>query len=346
MYVRIDRKRKILATTFLRALGFESDSEIMELFADYEEISLEEMITESLAGRFTAKDIVDTSTGEVIVEANKEVKDDVLAKLREKGIKTILVHRDPTILLTLRRDPIKSKKEAINLIYKILKTQEFIIQERAAGFLDELLFKSTRRYDLTMVGRYKILKKLGPIFENLNKKESFNFSTPSEHRRTLTREDVVSTIKYLLMIYNGIAEFQEGDRKMKIEVDDIDHLGNRRVRSVGELLENQIRIGLVQMARLVREHMNMQDKATITPRGLINITPFVAQVRKFFGTSQFRSSWTRRTRSPSLPTREGSVHLALEVYIANVQVSRCVTSIIRTMAASVPLKLPKVRTSV
>lgn len=286
LFVRIDRKRKILATTFIRALGFETDSEIMELFDDCVELSVDELTIESLLGKFMAKDVVDKSSGEIIFEAGKELKEDVLQKLREKKVKTIIVHRDPSILLTLRRDPVKSQKEAVSLVYKVLKTQEFIIQERAAGFLDELLFKSTRRYDLSLVGRYKILKKLCPLFDTLEKKKKFNLATPSEHKRTLTKEDVVATMKYLLMLYNGISEHTEGNKKIKLEVDDIDHLGNRRVRSVGELLENQMRIGLVQMARIVREHMNMQDKTTITPRGLINITPFVAQIRKFFGTSQ------------------------------------------------------------
>jgi DNA-directed RNA polymerase subunit beta len=286
LFVRIDRKRKILATTFLRALGFEADDEIMELFKDYEEIKVGDITPESVNGRFTAEDLVDKSTGEIIIEKGKELKEDVVNKLKEKKIENVLVHRDPTMLLTLKRDPIKTKKEAVNLIYKILKTQEFIIQERAQGFLDELLFKSTRRYDLSIVGRYKILKKLGPIFDVIEKNKKSELNTPTEHKRTLTREDVVATIKYLLMIYNGLVEYKDGNKRIKIEVDDIDHLGNRRVRSVGELLENQIRIGLVQMARLVREHMNMQDKATITPRGLINITPFVSQIRKFFGTSQ------------------------------------------------------------
>src|SRR3989339_268362 len=286
LYVRIDRKRKILATTFLRALGFESDSEILELFTDAEELSLDESMTESLTGRFTVADMVDKATGEILVEAGKELKDDVLAKLRSKNIASVSVHRDPSMLLTLRRDPVKTKKEAINLIYKVLKTQEFIIQERAQGFLDEMLFKSTRRYDLSLVGRYKIVKKLGAVITDLEKSKKFDFATPSEHKRTLTREDVVAAIKYLLLIYNGVPDYESGGKKMKIEVDDIDHLGNRRVRSVGELLENQVRIGLVQMARLVREHMNMQDKSTVTPRGLINITPFVSQIRKFFGTSQ------------------------------------------------------------
>lgn len=285
LYVRIDRKRKILATTFLRALGFETDKDILELFENKGKILLNNL-PESLAGKYLAEDIVDKSTGEVMFEAGREVKEDVVKKLHEKKIDHMVIHNDPTILLTLKRDTIKSRKEAINLIYKILKTQEFIIQERAQGFLDELLFKSTRRYDLSRVGRYKILKKLGLFFKSLEKKKKFDFSTPSDHKRTITREDIVSTLKYLLLLYNGETEFHFENKKIKIGVDDIDHLGNRRVRSVGELLENQIRIGLVQMARLVREHMNMQDKATITPRALINISPFIAQIRKFFGTSQ------------------------------------------------------------
>jgi DNA-directed RNA polymerase subunit beta len=150
--------------------------------------------------------------------------------------------------------------------------------------LEELLFKSVRRYDLTTVGRYKILKKLAPVFKYYEKK--FNLSIPPETKRTLTKEDIIATLKYLLMLHNGETEFTENDQTIKVVLDDIDHLGNRRVRSVGELLENQIRIGLVQMARLIREHMNNQDKSNVTPRSLTNITQFMAQVRKFFGTSQ------------------------------------------------------------
>ncbi|MCX5781251.1 MAG: DNA-directed RNA polymerase subunit beta [Elusimicrobia bacterium] len=296
LYVRIDRKRKILATTFLRTLDYEfkdgrdkkeiTDQDILELFTSPEDLNLEEITAESLVGKFLFSDVVDKSTGEIIAEAGKEIKEEVLNKLKEKKIKHVSIHTDPTIYLTLEKDTIETKKDAINLIYKILKTQEFIVQERAAGFLEELMFKSTRRYDLSLVGRYKILKKLGPIFDKILGNKEIKFNMPSDHKRTLTAEDVIVAIKYLLMLYNGIPEFSSRESKIKIELDDIDHLGNRRVRSVGELLENQVRIGLVQMSRVVREHMNMQDKTTITPRGLINITPFVAQVRKFFGTSQ------------------------------------------------------------
>ena len=290
LYVRIDRKRKILATTLLRAIGFENDNDILNLFKETKEVSLEDAPA-TLANECVADDIFDKATGEVIVDAGKELTDSVVEKLKNKGIKTVTVLKDATILLTLKKDTIKTQKEAVNHIYKVLKTQEFIVQERAQGFLDELLFKSVRRYDFTTIGRYKILKKLAPIYDYYTRitadyPKELKFNTPSENKRTIAREDIIATIKYLLMIYNGETEFVEKGKKLKLGLDDIDHLGNRRVRSVGELLENQVRIGLVQMARLVKEYMNSQDKTSITPRSLMNITPFTAQIRKFFGTSQ------------------------------------------------------------
>ncbi|MDR3071190.1 MAG: DNA-directed RNA polymerase subunit beta [Endomicrobium sp.] len=283
LYVKIDRKRKVFVTVFLRALGFESDDEILSLFKESKEVSLDNVLT-SLSMEYLAEDIYDKNTGEIIADFGRELKEDLVKKLQDKGFTTVSVLKDSSIFLTLKKDFIKSQKEAINHIYKVLKTQEFIIQERAQGFLEELLFKSVRRYDLTTVGRYKILKKLAPIFKYYEK--NFNLSIPSETKRTLTKEDVVATLKYFLMLYNGDSEFTEDGQTIKIGLDDIDHLGNRRVRSVGELLENQIRIGLVQMARLVKEYMNYQDKENVTPRSLANITQFVAQIRKFFGTSQ------------------------------------------------------------
>ncbi|MCL2485519.1 MAG: DNA-directed RNA polymerase subunit beta [Endomicrobia bacterium] len=283
LYVRIDRKRKIYATTLLRSLGFESDEEILSLFKESKEISLDTP-SAVLANEYLAEDIYDKATGEVIADAGKDLREELVKKLQAKGLTTVAVLKDASILLTLKKDSIKTQKEAVNHIYKVLKTQEFIMQERAQGFLEELLFKSVRRYDLTMVGRYKILKKLAPIYEYYAK--NFKLPVPSESKRTLTREDIVATLKYLIALYNGEADFTEGKQTIKIGLDDIDHLGNRRVRSVGELLENQIRIGLVQMARLVKEHMNNQDKSNVTPRSLTNITQFVAQIRKFFGTSQ------------------------------------------------------------
>jgi DNA-directed RNA polymerase subunit beta len=283
LYVRIDRKRKILATIFLRALGFGSDEEILNLFKEVKEVSLDVLLT-LLTSEYLAEDICDNDTGEIIADSGRELKEDLIKKLQSKGFTAVPVIRDVSILLTLKKDSIKSQKEAINYIYKVLKTQEFVMQERAQGFLEELLFKSVRRYNLTTVGRYKILKKFAPIFKYYER--NFNLNIPSDTKRTLTKEDVVVTLKYFLMLHNGDTEFTEDAQTIKVVLDDIDHLGNRRVRSVGELLENQIRIGLVQMARLVREHMNNQDKTNVTPRSLTNITQFVAQIRKFFGTSQ------------------------------------------------------------
>ena len=290
LYVRIDRKRKILATTLLRAIGFENDGDILNLFKETKEVSLD-TAPSALANECLADDIYDKATGEILFDAGKELTETVIEKMKAKGLTTATVLKDSTILLTLKKDSVKTQKEAVNHIYKVLKTQEFIVQERAQGFLDELLFKSVRRYDFTTIGRYKILKKLAPIYDFYKRitedyPKEIRLNVPAEGKRTVAREDIVATIKYLLMIYNGETEFEENGKKIRLGLDDIDHLGNRRVRSVGELLENQVRIGLVQMARLVKEYMNSQDKTTITPRSLMNITPFVAQIRKFFGTSQ------------------------------------------------------------
>ncbi|MDR2616450.1 MAG: DNA-directed RNA polymerase subunit beta [Endomicrobium sp.] len=283
LYVRIDRKRKIYATTLLRALGFESDEEIINLFKEKKEVALTSLSV-SMNIEYLAEDVYDASTGEVILDIGKELKEESIKKIKALGIDKVKVLKDISILLTLKKDTIKTPKEAVNHIYRVLKTQEFIMQERAQGFLEELLFKSVKKYDLTSVGRHKILKKLLPIFQYYERK--FKLPIPKETSRTLIREDIVATLKYFLMLSNGETEFTEDKQTIKIGLDDIDHLGNRRVRSVGELLENQIRIGLVQMARIVKEHMNNQDKASATPRSIINITQFVAQIRKFFGTSQ------------------------------------------------------------
>ncbi|MBR3628120.1 MAG: DNA-directed RNA polymerase subunit beta, partial [Elusimicrobia bacterium] len=286
LYVRIDRKRKILATTLLRAIGFEGDSDILDLFKETKEVSLD-LAPSVLANECLADDIYDKATGEVLFDAGKELTETVIEKLKAKGYNTVTVLKDATILLTLKKDSIKTQKEAVNHIYKVLKAQQdYIVQERAQDFLNELLFKSVRRYDFTTIGRYKILKKLAPIYEFYKRITDGKLGIPAENKRTVAKEDIIATIKYLLMIYNGETEFVENGKKIKLGLDDIDHLGNRRVRSVGELLENQVRIGLVQMARLTKEYMNSQDKTTITPRSLMNITPFVAQIRKFFGTSQ------------------------------------------------------------
>jgi DNA-directed RNA polymerase subunit beta len=283
LYVRIDHKRKIFVTTFLRAIGFESDLEILKLFEDVEKVSLVDILA-SPSIKYIAEDVYSKNTEDIIVNLGEELREDLIRKLQINGFATVTVWKDVSIFLTLKKDHIKTQKEAMNYIYRILKTQEFIVQDKVQEFLKELIFESVKRYDLTVVGRYKILKKLMPIFKYYEKK--FGLHIPSETKRTLTKEDIVATLKYHLMLCNGETEFRESDKTIKLSLDDIDHLGNRRVRSVGELLENQIRLGLVQVVRLIREYMNNQDKFDITPRSLVNITQFVSQIRKFFGTSQ------------------------------------------------------------
>ncbi|MFN3966268.1 MAG: DNA-directed RNA polymerase subunit beta, partial [Endomicrobiia bacterium] len=283
LFVRIDKKRKIPVTVLLRAIGFESNEEILQIFYD-EEIVHKEKFSECV-GKILAEDAVDKKTGEVIREALQEIRKEHIKELEEKVDKVKVLKLDPelndlAILLTLKVDPTKSKKEAIDLIYKILRTPEFVTPEIAEGYLDSLFFKN-RRYDLTKVGRFKINKKLGKILTDLEKNpkySQFKFSFPSERKRVLTKEDIIATIKYIIGLNNGLPDF---------EVDDIDHLGNRRIRAVGELLENQIRIGLVNMVRFIREKMNTSDnKATLTPRAIINVAPLVLTIRRFFGTSQ------------------------------------------------------------
>ncbi|MFH1259317.1 MAG: DNA-directed RNA polymerase subunit beta [Elusimicrobiota bacterium] len=281
LYVRIDKKRKFPATLLLRAMGIEKDSAILALFYEIEEKSLAHGPREELAGRVLAEDVIDQETGEVLWEANKELTKEALAKFENKIKKIKLLQLDPTInnvaiRLTLSRDTIKTKKEALYEIYRKMRAQEFIAPEQAESYLDNLIFKGIRRYDLTAVGRYKINKKLADYFAKLEKMPGFDFHSSSERKRNLTPEDIIATIKYLVDLNNGIGG----------EVDDIDHLGNRRVRAVGELLENQVRMGLSQMARLVRDKMNMQDRRTITPRSVVNSAPVIGIIRKFFGTSQ------------------------------------------------------------
>lgn len=292
LYVRIDKKRKLPATTFLRALGLESDSQILKIFYDVENVSAEQANVEEVIGKICAEDVVDKESGEVLIEANKEITRDLFARLQEKKVKSIsLLKLDPalndvSIHNTLDKDPYKSKKESTQAIYRILRAQEYIVPDQAESYLDNILFNSVRKYDFTKVGRYKILKKFHSMFKELSQKKGFSFAVPAERRRTLIVEDIIVTLRYLIALNNGLSFIEAGTDKIKVEVDDIDHLGNRRVRVVGELLENQLRIGLLQMARLARDKMNLPDKTILTPRIVLNTSPVVGIVRKFFGTSQ------------------------------------------------------------
>jgi DNA-directed RNA polymerase subunit beta len=292
LFVRLDKHKKLPATVLLRAMGLESDEDILRVFYDQETLKVEDGKADVLVGRILATDVVLKQNGEVLFEANRELTRENVAQLYAKKVSDVtLLILDPavndvTIRNTLAKDNLKSRKDSINMIYRVLRAQEFIAADQAETYLDNLLFKSIRKYDLTRVGRYKINKKLAPLSEWITQRPGLKYEVPNERKRTLTPEDIVCTIKYIILLNNDVSEVMVGKESHPIEMDDIDHLGNRRVRAVGELLENQIRIGLSQMARIVRERMNVQDKATLAPRGIMNAAPVVAIVRKFFGSSQ------------------------------------------------------------
>ncbi len=300
LWVRIDRKKKVLATTFLRACGLETNGEILQAFYQTEDIDVKVQDIDNVVGRYAAEDIVDPATGEVIWnlddKAATPIDDKTVKILLEKKVKKIKVlagnprQDNPGILATLeaKKEEAKTAQEAQFEIYKRLRGQDFIVKEQAEQFLDSLIFNNNKRYDLSYVGRFKINKKFAPFFDMLTKASFKKFSRPSDKRRTLAPEDIIVTLQYLLALNAGeeyIAE-RYGD-SIDFKLDDIDHLGNRRVRGIGELLENQIRVGLSQMAKTARDKMNKETSTQKpTPRSLVNAQPVAGIIRKFFGTSQ------------------------------------------------------------
>ena len=387
LFVRIDRKKKFEATSFLRACGIESDADILKIFYPYETIEVGPTTMEALLHRISCEDVVDQSTGEVLLEAGKKVTHESIKRMLDKKVGSIRVltgdpeKDDPTIIETLRKDKIKSVKEAQQDIYKKLRGQEFIVPGQAEAYLDNLIFKNLRKYDLSKVGRHKVAVKLHHYLWKLamrrdvtprpdNRKHKY-FALPAFTRRTLCLEDVIATMQHIIALNSGVTHLADGapktsamptrgaqydglgdyktyfaeyakktngeslgqmalidlhekdgdddmdatkqglkkdrfsfaefsgafaqwkaavpnllDRNFPVKLDDIDHLGNRRVRGVGELLENQIRVGLAQMSRVIRDRMSVQDKSLLTPRNLLNTAPLVGIIRKFFGTSQ------------------------------------------------------------
>ncbi len=283
MYAYIDRKKKLPVTTLLRAIGFETDKAILEIFNLAQEIKVSKAGLKRVLGRKLAarvvrawiEDFADEETGEVVSIERTEVIIDRETVLESKhieliidaGIKTILLHRDDVesgdytiIFNTLQKDTANSEKEAVEYIYRQLRNAEPPDEETARGIIDKLFF-SDKRYDLGEVGRYRINKKL-------------ELDTPAD-TKVLTKEDIISIIKYLIKLINA-----------KTEVDDIDHLSNRRIRTVGEQLYNQFGVGLARMARTIRERMNVRDNEVFTPIDLINAKTLSSVINSFFGTNQ------------------------------------------------------------
>ena len=282
MYAYIDRKKKLPVTTLLRAIGFESDKDILRIFDLAEEVkvnkkNLKDAIGKRLAARVLKswnEDFVDEDTGEVVsiernevvMERETEITEDNVTDILESGASTILLHKDAeaankfTIIFnTLAKDPSNSEKEAVTYIYRQLRNAD-PADDASAREVFQNLFFSDKRYDLGEVGRYRINKKLG-------------LDTDMDVR-VLTRDDIIEIIKYLIQLVNSNAT-----------VDDIDHLSNRRVRTVGEQLANQFSVGLARMSRTIRERMNVRDNEVFTPTDLINAKTISSVINTFFGTN-------------------------------------------------------------
>ncbi len=283
MYAYIDRKKKLPVTTLFRAIGFERDKDILEIFDLAEEVKVSKSGLKKVLGRKLAarvlntwyEDFVDEDTGEVVsIERNEivldrdtELEKDHIEEILETGTKTILLHKEDNqtgdyaiIHNTLQKDPTNSEKEAVEHIYRQLRNAEPPDEETARGIIDKLFF-SDQRYSLGEVGRYRMNKKLGLDVDM--------------GQQVLTKEDIITIVKYLIELINS-----------KAEIDDIDHLSNRRVRTVGEQLSQQFGVGLARMARTIRERMNVRDNEVFTPIDLINAKTLSSVINSFFGTNQ------------------------------------------------------------
>ena len=282
MYAYIDRKKKLPVTTLLRAIGFENDKDILEIFNLAEEVKVNKTTLKKYIGRKLAarvlktwvEDFVDEDTGEVVsIERNEVIIDretileqEHIDEIIESGVSTVLIHKEEAnqsdysiIFNTLQKDPSNSEKEAILYIYRQLRNADPADDASAREVINNLFF-SEKRYDLGDVGRYRINRKL-------------NLSTDMDVR-VLTKEDIIEIIKYLIELVNS-----------KAVVDDIDHLSNRRVRTVGEQLANQFAIGFARMSRTIRERMNVRDNEVFTPTDLINAKTISSVINSFFGTN-------------------------------------------------------------
>ena len=282
MYAYIDRKKKLPVTTLLRAIGFENDKDILQIFNLAEEVKVNKTNLKKVLGRKLAarvlkswvEDFVDEDTGEVVSSERIEVilnretilEPEHIDQIIESGAQSILIHNEETassdysiIFNTLQKDPSNSEKEAVLYIYRQLRNADPADDASAREVINNLFF-SEKRYDLGEVGRYRINKKLG-------------LKTDMDVR-VLTREDIIEIIKYLVELVNS-----------KATVDDIDHLSNRRVRTVGEQLANQFAIGLARMSRTIRERMNVRDNEVFTPTDLINAKTISSVINSFFGTN-------------------------------------------------------------
>jgi len=266
MYVYIDRRKKFPATTLLRALNYETDEQILELFNLVEDIVVKKVKIDDYVGRIVASDVFDMSTGEVFLSKDSELKEEDIERLKEAEVETLKFLKKDTsaeqdlIINTLRKDTAHTKEEALFAIYRQLRTGEAPDIETAEALIEKLFFNE-KRYDLGEVGRHRMNDKLK--------------LTIPESTTVLTFDDIIAIMNYIIKLKNG-----------NESVDDIDHLGNRRVRTVGEQLGQQFNVGMARMARTIKERMNMRDTESFTPQELVNARTISSVINAFFGTNQ------------------------------------------------------------
>ena len=293
MFVHIDRKRKLPATVLLKGLGIVSDQDILDFFYEREEVELGDPRTkrmQSLVGRVAAQDVVDSESGEVLLECNEEITAEKLKDLGKANVENVHVYIIPlqeeadVIRNTLKKDNTKTEEEAQARIYGLIRPGEPSRPDTARDILNRLFF-NPKRYDLAAVGRYKLNQKLDHqlLLGGKDQMKKWGLTIPDDHMETLCKEDFIAILKYLLLLRIGEEGEQEGSFA---ETDDIDHLGNRRTRSVGELLANQFNTGLARMARIIRERMSLQEPETVTVYDFINARTISAVIQSFFGSSQ------------------------------------------------------------
>jgi DNA-directed RNA polymerase subunit beta len=265
MYAYIDRKKKFPVTTLLRALGYSSDEDLLNLFDLTMEISVKRMSEDHL-GRRIAADAVDMNTGELIAQRDLILDEELVARLQASTVETLRVYKyensndEPIIAKTLAKDTARTREDALETIYRQLRSSDPPDLDTAWGLLEKLFFNA-KRYDLGVVGRYRINEKL-------------NMTVPLDVT-TLTVDDIVAIVKYLIEV-----------RDAKVPVDDIDHLANRRVRTVGEQLESTFNLGLTRMARTIKERLSVRDSESVTPSELVNARTITSVINQFFGTNQ------------------------------------------------------------
>ena len=266
MYAYIDRKKKFPVTTLLRALGYSSDDEILELFSLVEEVKLVDIDLKEYLGRIICGDVVDRKTGEIIINKDATLSEEMLKKIKKAEVKKIRFLKSEetaersVIANTIQKDSVHSEEDALEAIYRQLRSGDAPDLDTAKNLIDKLFF-NPKRYDLGDVGRHR-----------LNSKLKLEISPTTT---TLTKDDIIAIIKYLLDLQQG-----------KTSVDDIDHLGNRRVRTVGEQIAAQFNVGLSRMCRTVRERMNIRDQEAFTPADLVNARTITSVINAFFGTNQ------------------------------------------------------------